>query len=195
MSGGGPSVEQHIDTVDAFARTLYLRARSSPSVADAVRQLHIALRHLRLETSEPDSPFTSEPYAHEIRLLVDECGASLRQLEGALGDGRRGDQLAGGVRALRERIDGFLDAVLLQDHAVVPSVQSHQRPAIDDIKEKVDKVARKVFSRRDSGFGDDEDRLWLEFSSELEKEGFSPEVLRRHKVRSTLTPSTPLTFD
>lgn len=177
---GGASVEQKIDAVDAFARTLYVRARDSPSVADAVRQLHIALRHLRVEAADPDSPLSGGAYTHHISPLVDDCGAALRQLEDAIDDGRRADQLAGGVRRLRERIDGFLDAVQLQVRATTVPVDQDQT-GLEGIKDKVDDVAKRVFSRRDSGCGD-EDSLWREFKTELENEGFSPEVLRKHKV-------------
>lgn len=182
MSGGSP-VEQHIDAVDAFARTLHIRAHGSPSVADAVRQLHIALRHLRVEAADPDSPLSGGAYTHQIRPLIDDCGATLRQLEDALEDGRRGDQLAGQVRWLSERIDGFLDAVQLQTRATTVPVDPGQM-GLEGIKDKVDDVANRVFSRRDSGY-DDEDELWLEFKTELENEGFSPDVLRKHKVGIT----------
>lgn len=191
----GPSVVQHIDTVDSYARTLYLRAQTSPLAADAIRQLHVALRHLRIEASDPDSPLSSDSYTNRVQILpiVDECGASLRQLEGALDDGRRADQLAGTVRRLRERIDNFLDAVQLQGQASPPPpaarMNGGSQPSadLDDIKAKVDKVARTVFARRDSGFEDDdgEDRLWHEFQAQLENEGFSRHVLQNHKVRKT----------
>lgn len=180
---GGLSVEQHIDAVDAFARTLFVRAREySPSVANAVQQLHIALRHLRVEAADPDSPLSGGSYTHQVAPLVDDCGAALRQLEDALHDGRRGEQIAGQVRRLRERIDGFLDAVQLQSRATIPPA-AHDQSSLEGIKDKVDTVAQRVFERRDSGFPEDEGSLWREFKTELEKEGFSPEVLKKHKVR------------
>ncbi|KAL2752338.1 hypothetical protein ACRALDRAFT_2044173 [Sodiomyces alcalophilus JCM 7366] len=56
---------------------------------------------------------------------------------------------------------------------------------LDAIKDKVDTVATRVFGRRhgDSSLGNlgnDEDR-WREFRDELEKEGFSKDILGRHK--------------
>lgn len=180
---GGLSVEQHIDAVDAFARTLFVRARDySPSIANAVQQLHNALRHLRVEAADPDSPLSGGSYIHQVAPLVDDCGVALRQLEDALHDGRRGEQIAGRVRRLRERIDGFLDAVQLQSRATIPPAAQDQS-SLEGIKDKVDNVAERVFSRRDSGFSEDEDSVWREFKTELEKEGFSPEVLKKHKVR------------
>ncbi|KAF4119788.1 hypothetical protein GMORB2_4454 [Geosmithia morbida] len=188
-----PSVEQHIDTVDTFARTLYLRNKDAPIVADAVRQLHAGLRHLRVEVTDPDSPLSRSLYTNRVQILplVDECGASLRQLADALDDGRRADQMAGTVRRLRERIDNVLDAVQLQDRASAPFLPnaidarggSQSSVALDDIKNKVDNVARSIFPRRDSGFEDDdsEDRLWREFQSRLEHEGFHREVLQKHR--------------
>ena len=179
---GGLSVEQHIDAVDAFARTLFIRSRESPSISDAVRQLHIALRHLRVEAADPDSSLRSDSHIYQLRDLVDECGASLRQLEGALDDGRRGDQLAGAVRRLRDRIDDFLDAIQLQSRATIAPVNENQ-VGLEGIKDKVDAVATRIFARREGTFSDDEDSLWREFKTELENEGFSADVLKRHKVR------------
>jgi len=178
---GGLSVEQHIDAVDAFARTLFVRARDSPSISDAVRQLHTALRHLRVEASDPDSLLGSGTWDQQINALVDDCGAALRQLEGALDDGRRGDQLAGRVRRLRDRVDDFLDGVQLQSRTAIAPVKCDPS-GLETIKDKVDTVAERVFSRRQSSFGNDEDQLWREFKSELEKEGFSSEVLKKNKV-------------
>lgn len=62
---------------------------------------------------------------------------------------------------------------------------------LDDIKDKVDAIAKKIFARRDSGLGDDddEDALWERFRDELVREGFAPEVLRKHKVLTRCLPS------
>lgn len=181
---GRLSVEQHIDAVDAFARTLFVRARDSPSISGAVRQLHTTLRHLRVEASDPDSVLGSGTWDHQVNALVDDCGTALRQLESALDDGRRGDQLAGQVRHLRDRIDDFLDGVQLQSQTAIVPVKCDES-GLETIKDTVDTVAERVFSRRQGNFGNDEDQLWREFKSELEKEGFSSEVLKKNKVRIT----------
>lgn len=196
---GDPSVEQHIDAVDAYARTLFLRTRQDPdlyALTDAVRQLHVALRHLRVEAADPDSLLAARDtvYAGQLRPLVDSSSATLGLLEDALDgrvDGREGAvamlRTAGSrLRGEKASLDGFLDAVQLQKskgaaRVVVDDVEGGG-VALDRIKDKVDEVAKRVFSRRDSGFEDDEDRVWKEFKAELEKEGFSSTVLKKHKV-------------
>jgi hypothetical protein len=81
----------------------------------------------------------------------------------------------------------FLDTVQLHNPATKPAAvvdpaAESSSTGLEDIKDKLDAVAKKVFSRRDTGFQDGEHILWQEFKTELEKEGFSPEVLRKHKV-------------
>lgn len=226
MSVGSP-IEQ-IDAVDAFARTLYLRLKSTPSssndpaldeVALAVRQLHLALRHLRVEASDQDSalnrPDSAALHARQLETLVEDCGFQLRQLDAALatidiyGPSRGNDEDAssrassnarverlGNLRAKianeKTSIDMFLDTIQLRSPATQPAgIVDGSHSGLENIKNKVDDIANRLFSRRiadgNSSFTDDEDRLWLEFKSELEKEGFSPQVLRRHKVRSSFS--------
>jgi hypothetical protein len=209
MSGGNASTVELIDAVDAFARTLYMRAKaSSASFADAalaVRQLHLSLRHLRTEAADADSLLNSAEasvYARQLRPLVEDCDFALQQLETIInkyGDGNgpgASDEQGPGpdrIAAARNKlanekinVDMFLDTVQLHNPAtkpaavVDPAVESSST-GLEDIKDKLDAVAKKVFSRRDTGFQDGEHILWQEFKTELEKEGFSPEVLRKHK--------------
>lgn len=198
MSEG--SVEQHIDAVDAYARTLSLRTRQNPDlydITDAVHQLHVALRHLRVEAADADS-LLSRPdnvFARQLRPLVDSCANTLGRLEDALdaNDGREVDEeddeddaamrrVLRRLRGEKNSLDGFLDAVQLQKSKGVAPPVAADPGDLDRIKDKVDEVAKRVFSRRDSGFEDDEDRVWKEFKAELEKEGFSSTVLKQHKV-------------
>ena len=207
MSGRG--ILEHIDAVDAFASTLFLRAKQYPSpllsdVAVAVRQLHLALRHLRVEAADPDSLLNcgaaSSVYARQVQPVVEDCDFALKQLVTLLDkydacSGRDVDGLADRVAAVRTRltsektsIDMFLDTVQLHNPANKPpgnGVQSNGA-GLESIKDKVDAIAGRLFSRRDgSGLThDDDDRRWQEFRSELEREGFSPQVLGQHKVRS-----------
>lgn len=202
------SVERHIDAVDAYARTLFLRTRQNPDLyglTDEVRQLHVALRHLRIEAADPDSLLSSHEslYAGQLKPLVDACANTLNLLEDALDDyefdgyeeddsgGSGGGGGGGGgvslrtarsrLRGEKTRLDGFLDAVQLQKSKAVTRVDTDE-VTLDRIQDKVDEVAKRVFNRRDSGFeNDDEDRVWKEFKAELEKEGFSPTVLKKHK--------------
>ncbi|CAH0004066.1 unnamed protein product [Clonostachys byssicola] len=188
MTGGIP-VEQRIDAIDVFARNIYLRVKQEPSlaeVADAVRQLHTGLRHLRVEAADPDSLLSdpSSVYASQVSPLVEDCSRTLRLLEHALNDEGRGlGSVKAQLKGRKATIDSFLDAVQLQNPRSRPgkSVVDTAQPGLDGIKDKVDQIAEKIFQRKNSGFGDGDDNLWEEFQSELEKQGFDPAILRQHK--------------
>lgn len=100
----------------------------------------------------------------------------------------------------KTHIDIFLDTVQLHN----PSTQ--HRPVdlgnTDDkqqnnIKDKVDIVAQRLFQRRarDRVSGDateeSEEEMWQLFQAELVKEGFSSDVLRKHKVSLNLCHTFP----
>jgi hypothetical protein len=212
MSAGDTTVE-HIDAVDVFARNLYLRLRQCPSsnsdpplddVALAVRQLHLALLHLRAEAADNDSPLnrpdSTALYARQLESLIEDCGFQLRQLDTALAtidiyEGSSSDARADRLGNLRVKIanertsiDMFLDTIQLGNPADQPAgIVDGSQTGLENIKDKVDAIANRLFSQRagdanTTGLPNEEDRLWQEFKSELEKEGFSPQVLRRHKV-------------
>ncbi|VUC32152.1 unnamed protein product [Clonostachys rosea] len=188
MTGSIP-VEQRIDAIDVFARNIYLQTKQDPSlaeVADAVRQLHTGLRHLRVEAADPDSLLSdpSSVYSSQVSPLVEDCARTLRLLEHALNDEGRGlGSVKAQLKGRKATIDSFLDAVQLQNPRSRPgkSVVDTTQPGLDSIKAKVDQVAEKIFQRKSSGFGDGDDSLWQEFQSELEGQGFDPAILRQHK--------------
>ncbi|KAK5994439.1 hypothetical protein PT974_04913 [Cladobotryum mycophilum] len=199
MSGG--SIVEHIDAVDAYARTLFVRAKQSPTpsiasdVSLAVQQLHLALRHLRIEAADPDSLINSDhgdTYSRQLKPIIDGSESALRLLEhildryGAVGD-HVIDGMSEGVAAAKSKlahektvIDVFLDLVQL-DHVSNAAVVDGSQPGLEAIKDKLDIVAQRLFARRGNGMADDDDSLWQDFRTELEKEGFSSKVLREHK--------------
>jgi hypothetical protein len=213
--GAADTTVEHIDAVDAFARNLYLRLKQTPTinedhplddVALAVRQIHLALRHLRVEAADKDSPLnrpdSAALYSRQVETLIEDCGFQLTQLDAALAtigiyEGSSSDARAERLGNLRAKIanektsiDMFLDTVQLRNPADRPSsIVDGSQSGLENIKDKVDAIASRLFAKRNgsangANLADDEDRLWLEFKSELEKEGFSPQVLRRHKVRA-----------
>ncbi|CCE27503.1 uncharacterized protein CPUR_00977 [Claviceps purpurea 20.1] len=209
--GPGPTLE-HIDAVDAFANTLYVRLKASSGspfaeVATTVRRLQHALRHLRVEAADPDSLLQNVDnpiYERQLRPLVQDCEYALRQLEaalerwkaGAAGVGtREAEALADRVAAVRARlvrektsVDMFLDTVQLHNPANnAPEVHAETTSdtSLERIKDKVDRIAEALFPQRHTssseGTSADEDQMWQEFQSRLEKAGFSSHVLHRHK--------------
>ncbi len=203
---------QHIDAVDAFARTLYLRTKQVPppafdEVSLAVRQLHLSLRHLRVEAADkesllyqPDSPV----YARQLQSIVQDCEFALKQLEAVLDrhyaapDRASIDALGDRIASVRAKIAHeemnvamFLDTVQLRpQHAPAAPLQQDD-VSLDAIQQKVDAIATRLFSRpSNASFSAGDETLWQDFKSELEKEGFSPQVLHQHKVRCP-TPTRP----
>lgn len=209
MSGG--STVQYIDAVDALARNLYLRAKQSglpfTDVADAVRNLHRILRHVRIEAADQDSLLNNADasstslYARKLSTHVESCGFALAELEtllGRYGDGRaimaederlRDNKLFEMKQKLDDEqhgLDLFLDAVQLHAENRPTRVIEGQE-GLERIKDVVDEIATKLFRNRNEGsFTEDDDGLWREFKIELEDRGFSPQVLRKHKVRGVV---------
>lgn len=198
----GTSVVHQIDAVDAFARTLHVRTTQStvPSLSTdasaAVRNLHNALRHLRVEAADPDSRLNaadSSSYLKQLNSIIKDSQTVLKQLELVLdlnsrGGGPYADGAAEGIAAVQTKllhqktvIDAFLDLVQLGS---APPGSGRRGPSLDYIKEKVDTIGRKLF-RRDStskSTGSGDDKLWKRFQGELVKEGFSSKVLDEHEV-------------
>ncbi|KAG6004364.1 hypothetical protein E4U21_001127 [Claviceps maximensis] len=203
----GASLE-HIDAVDAFARNLFVRARTSSEplfagVVTALRQLHIALLQLRIEAADPDSLLQSAKasiYTRQLRPIVQNCEHALEQLETILErwsvvPARDAEALAhreDEVTAVRSRlvsetmaVDTFLNTLQLHGPANnAPEVLLDVRDtSLEHIKDKVDNISKTLFLHRDTSGGTiaDDDQMWQEFQSKLEMDGFSPHVLHQHK--------------
>lgn len=210
----GASVAQ-INAVDAVALRLYGRSKTAgpdfQDIATVVRRLHTVLRHLKVEAEDPDSLLNADSasvYARQLTPIVEDCDFTLKQLDTILekyGDSSSGEtnSSSGGIEA-REKdmialvrtklanqktnIDVFLDTVQLHNPAKTRRVIDNSSVNLDEIKDKVDAIATRLFRRRDSGFSDDGESLWQEFQIELEKEGFSKAVLQKNKVSLTWLP-------
>ncbi|KAL7947060.1 hypothetical protein V8C42DRAFT_300740 [Trichoderma barbatum] len=195
----GTSVVQHIDAVDAFARTLFVRTTQStvPSLSadasQAVRNLHHALRDLRIEAADPDSRLNasdSSPYSKQLNSIVKDSQTTLKQLELVLdlnsrGGGPYADGAAEGINAVQTKlvhqktvIDAFLDLVQMTDAS--PSSR-HRGPSLEAIKDKVDAIGRRLFRRDSNKTNSGDEKLWKKFKAELVKEGFSSKVLDEHE--------------
>ncbi|KAM5354133.1 hypothetical protein ACJ41O_000783 [Fusarium nematophilum] len=187
---------QSIDAIDTLARTLYLRAKGSGQafykVASAVRQLHLALRHLRSEAADQDSLLHHRPkFIHQLPRLIKDCDFTLAQLTIVLDmfypdDIVRDHSLRiakSDLVADTLTVEIFLDTVLLYDD--IRAVDGRQ-PDLEGIKDKVDQIADRLFTGRyRKSRVKDAEGLRREFTAELEKAGLAPEVMRRNKVCCT----------
>ena len=203
MSGSATAVR--IDAADAFARTLYLRVKqtSSPAfddVAVAVRQMHITLRHLRREAGDSKSVLNrpeSAGYVRQLQPIVEDVEFALKQLETVLGrfDNASGPAEASGLtdriasitaRIAQEEMNVafFLDTVQVRPSDVkAGTAPLPDKATFEEIKEEVDDMASRIFSRHNSVLDNDAHALWLEFKPELERQGFTSDELETHKVR------------
>ncbi|KAK4097481.1 hypothetical protein N658DRAFT_561744 [Parathielavia hyrcaniae] len=179
-------------------------------LAIAVRNLRTALQHLGSEAHDQDSPLHQRDsgdsvYARQLTSLVEDSDFALKQAGTTLarygpsdsdleaGVARRDSDLAerarridlirGDIISQTLKIDIFLDTIQLHNPAKTQRVLDNNMDdqQMDAIKNKVDAVARRLYWERKDQVEMDEDELWRSFKSELEREGFSPEVLRKNK--------------
>ncbi|KAI1465134.1 uncharacterized protein F4812DRAFT_461977 [Daldinia caldariorum] len=77
----------NIEQVDILARKLYKRARISPEldgIANSVRSLHTALKHLKFEADDPESLLnidSSAVYARQLTPILEDSEFALKQLD------------------------------------------------------------------------------------------------------------------
>lgn len=84
----------------------------------------------------------------------------------------------------KTNIDIFLDTVQLHNPVKARrALHNTDEEQLDAIKDQVDEIATRLFHRRGAVGGEDDEELWQQFSTELERAGFSSEVLRNNKVR------------
>jgi hypothetical protein len=217
-----------ISAVDNRTFQLYRRARTSgpkfASITAEARDLHTALKHLRLEAEDADSVLARDRAsrgpdsvsARRLARLIEDCDFTLQEVdtlleryganlgaENGLEQGgttsrasmpaeidARGESTIARVRdrlaARKNDIDAFLDTVQLP--TPIQARQNLDRAngqQLDSIKDKVDAIAQRLYVRRHAaGYLGDEEALWVQFRTELEREGFSKEVLRKNQVRS-----------
>jgi hypothetical protein len=182
-------------------------------VATVVRGLHTVLKHLKVEAEDPESLLNSDQspiYVRQLTPMVEDCDFTLKQLDTILektgyssgtSDEEGARQGPSDQRPLEHRerdkialirtklanqklnIDMFLDTVQLHNPSKSHRVVDTSSVNLESIKDKVDAIAARITQRRDSASSDNDDELWLQFRDELEKEGFSRDVLRKNQVR------------
>ncbi|GAW22725.1 hypothetical protein ANO14919_122680 [Xylariales sp. No.14919] len=83
-----PAILVSIDTLDAFARKLYRRARNAgpsfESAATVVRDLHTVLKHLKVEAEDPGSLLNSDDsivYTRQLTPIIEDAEFTLKQLD------------------------------------------------------------------------------------------------------------------
>lgn len=87
-SAAPPAILASIDTLDAFARKLYRRARNAGSnfenAATVVRDLHTVLKHLKVEAEDPESLLNSNKsalYMRQLTPIIEDTEFTLKQLD------------------------------------------------------------------------------------------------------------------
>jgi hypothetical protein len=175
-------------------------------ISEAIRQLGHTLYDLRTEVADPESPLNRTPPADSVHgwlsSTVEGCIYKLRQLRHLpkiLEIGNRSDigvtvrswmreehfsKIASALADGKRDIDLLLDTIQLRinDRHPAGSVRGNET-TLEGIKDKVDVVATRIYAWMDQDMDEgDEEQGWKRFQSELEKEGFSSDVLSRHQV-------------
>ncbi|KAF7522806.1 hypothetical protein G7054_g11996 [Neopestalotiopsis clavispora] len=180
-------------------------------VAFAVRSIRTVLKHLKVEAEDPGSLLNSNQspvYVRQLTPIVEDCEFTLKQLDtilekyGANSSGSEGEDhrsrpsderhlgarerdMVALVRTKLENqklnIDMFLDTVQLHNPAKSHRIVDTSNANLEPIKDQVDAIASRIIQRRDSSMGENDDDLWLQFRNELEKAGYSKDVLRKHQ--------------
>ncbi|KAI0405619.1 hypothetical protein F4802DRAFT_606654 [Xylaria palmicola] len=90
-TNASPAILVSIDTLDAFARKLYRRARNAGSnfenIATVVRDLHTVLKHLKVEAEDPESLLNyddSAVYTRQLAPIIQDAEFALKQLDTVL---------------------------------------------------------------------------------------------------------------
>ncbi|KAL2182036.1 uncharacterized protein P884DRAFT_188877 [Thermothelomyces heterothallicus CBS 202.75] len=142
-------------------------------------------------------------YSRQLRSLVEDSDFALKQVDTVLGTHGEGprtsavgrnldrgetirkiDLIRGDIVSQCMKIDIFLDTVQLHSGTKLrPRLADVDRRQMEVIKNKVDAIANRLFQERNdySPVEADEEELWRSFKKELEREGFSPEVLQNNK--------------
>lgn len=182
-------------------------------VSREVRNLHTVLRHLKYEIEDDESILNREQtrYSRELAPVVGDCQYTLRQLDELLmkygrlasnestGAVKLWDKIRFGSNELdslgdirmklinhKTSITMFLDTIQLHESGKVGKTLDTQSGQLESIIGKVDKIAARMGQRAGSvmtTYEDDDKEVWKQFRRELVAEGFSSDVLHKHKVR------------
>lgn len=199
-----------VESVHAYARQLLrdVKRVNHDAADDAplkwmeedLKGLHQALKYLHVESQDQDSVLkdTSRDniYAKRLASAVEDSDEALREVDDILrqyGDGRDGvnDRLQLRLNLLdlespTRKIAKLLDAVQVHNPENAQEVLDHtDGKQLDMIKDKLERVATRMFQNRASPTTEMREDTWQTFKEELEKEGFSPEILRKNKVSDT----------
>jgi hypothetical protein len=177
-----------------------------------IRALHIVLRHLKYEVQAPESVLNRDRalYARDLAPLIADCRYTLEDLEGLVHkyDGLRKDEKSSTGRAWSQikfgsvemdqlgsirvklinqktNITALLDTIQLRESSRVAATLDNHGGQLDIILDKVDNIASRMGQRAASlmtTYENDDKEVWKSFRRELVAEGFSSDVLMRHKV-------------
>jgi len=194
-----------IEAATVSAQKLYRRARQCGpdfgEIGALTQDLHDSLRNLQTEAIQNDAGFnhrdpnSNTDYRAQLGPIIEDCEFTLGQLQSVLEKHEDGGPMARNERAIlrlikgqleegTRDINGMLDKVQLRSPTRTRAVLEGDDANLDQIKDKVDAIAARLFKRKDSGFSENEGDLWQRFRDELEADGFAAGVLQRNEVRT-----------
>ena len=200
-SNDNPTVE----SVYSYARQLLRHVKRTNTEAndplkwmeEDLTGLYKALKNLHVESKDQDSVLNTSSrdniYAKRLASAVEDSDEALREVDHILnqyGNGRDGvnDRLQLRLNLLdlespTRKISKLLDAVQVHSPENAQEVLAHtDANQLEMIKDKLERVAMRILQNRAYPNTDMREDTWQTFKEELEKEGFAPEILRKHKV-------------
>jgi hypothetical protein len=178
-------------------------------VSTEILGLYTVLRHLKYEVEAPDSPLNSDRsiWGRQVAPIVGDAYSTLRQLDELLQlrsgvnagwQWSLGEKLAtlrfytdkmAQLEAIRTEIIShttsltlFLDTIqLCRSRKITKISDSSNANRLDKILDTMDSIALKM-GQKISQQSVDEKEMWKQFLEVLIAEGFSAQILARHKV-------------
>ncbi|KFY71421.1 hypothetical protein V499_08373 [Pseudogymnoascus sp. VKM F-103] len=185
------------------ARRLYQQCKNASDayfeIGREIRALHTVLRHLKYEVQAPESILNRDRalYARDLAPLIADCRYTLDDLEELIrkygghrsNESSSSKQLRNLIKSSSVKMDrlgsvemALLDTIQLSESSRLAATLDNHGGQLDIILDKVGNIAARMGQRASLITYDDDDKEdWKIFRRELVAEGFSSDVLTRHK--------------
>ncbi|KAI0103829.1 hypothetical protein GGR51DRAFT_243619 [Nemania sp. FL0031] len=138
-----PAIVASIDSLDAFSRKLYRRARNASSnfenAATVVRDLHTVLKHLKVEAEDPESLLNGDSsalYMRQLTPIIEDTEFAFKQLDTILEKYFDGGSDTSGISGVSE-------------HRVLVNDSDKGWTMLDSVElEKIDLIRGKLASQK-----------------------------------------------
>ena len=205
--GSSPS---DIVMIVAFAKALYGKCRDAgreyDEISKEIRGLHTVLTHLKYEVEAAESALNRDQslWGRELAAIIWNSDFTLRQIDSMIMEYGRLNKVQSGSNKLNQlggfriklishktSLRSFLDAIQIQQPEKLTTNLDNNGGQLDLILDKVDAMASRMATSNQahsrSSHENEDKEQWRRFRRELVAEGFSADVLQKHKVIAKTT--------